>query len=117
MPHGRHIYPKAYDMEKSTMCAYPQSDHALPQWKCVLRCCSKCPSINIPDQETYDQYPNTSPSIRFNIYHLIALCITHGRLQLTDKNIFRKCKRDTASEQSTKIYIYKRASDDGDKCF
>ena len=24
MTHGRHIYAKAYDMEKSTMCAYPQ---------------------------------------------------------------------------------------------
>ena len=29
MPHGRHIYTKAHDMEKATMCAYPQSDHAL----------------------------------------------------------------------------------------
>ena len=30
MPHGRHIYPKAYDMEKATMCANSQSDNALP---------------------------------------------------------------------------------------
>ena len=30
MPNGRHIYAKAYDMEKATMCVYPQSDHALP---------------------------------------------------------------------------------------
>ena len=29
MPHGRHIYAKAYDMEKSTMCAYPNSDNTL----------------------------------------------------------------------------------------
>ena len=28
MPHGRHIYSKAYDMEKATICAYSQSDHA-----------------------------------------------------------------------------------------
>ena len=26
------------------------SDHALPHWKCVLRCCDDCPCINIPDQ-------------------------------------------------------------------
>ena len=37
MPHGRHIYPKASDTEKATMCAYYQSDHALPHWKCVLQ--------------------------------------------------------------------------------
>ena len=26
------------------------SDHALPQWKCVLRGCADCLCINIPDQ-------------------------------------------------------------------
>ena len=51
MPHGHHIYAKEYDTEKEKMCAYSQSDHALPQWKCVLRCCAQCPSINIPGQE------------------------------------------------------------------
>ena len=35
IPHGRHIYTKASDMERDRMCAYPQYDHALPHWKCV----------------------------------------------------------------------------------
>ena len=39
MPHGHHIYLKAYDMEKATMYTYPRSDHALPHCKCVLWCC------------------------------------------------------------------------------
>ena len=43
MPHGRHISTKSYDMVKAAICAYSQSDHALPRWKCVLRCCAKCP--------------------------------------------------------------------------
>ena len=30
MPHGRHIYAKASDISKDTMCTYPQYDHALP---------------------------------------------------------------------------------------
>ena len=51
MPHERNIYDKESDMEKATMCTYPQSDHALPYWKCVLRCCAECPYINLPDQE------------------------------------------------------------------
>ena len=37
MPHGCHIYSKAYDMEKATMCTYPQYDHGIPQCKYVLR--------------------------------------------------------------------------------
>ena len=36
MPHRRHIYVKAPDMENAIMCVYPHSDHALPHCKCVL---------------------------------------------------------------------------------
>ena len=63
MPHGRHIYAKAYYMEKATMCTYPQSDCALPHWKWVLRCCDYCPCINISDQEIDKKYEETTPSI------------------------------------------------------
>ena len=84
MPHGRHIYAKAYDTEKATMCAYTQSDHALPHCKCVIRCCAKFTSVNITDPETDDKYLDTNTSIKFNIYHLIARCSTHGRLPLAD---------------------------------
>ena len=67
IPHGRHIYAKASDMENATMCTYPQSDHALPNWKCVLWCCANCPYINLPDQETNKKHKETAPSIRFHI--------------------------------------------------
>ena len=50
MPHGHHIYAKSYDITKAIMCVYPQSDHVLPQWNHVLRCCASYPSSNIPDQ-------------------------------------------------------------------
>ena len=43
------------------MCEYPQSDHALPHWKGVMRCCAKFPSVNLPDQETDDKNSDTSP--------------------------------------------------------
>ena len=52
MPHGRHINAESYDMAKAKMCTYPKYDHALPNQKRVLRCCAKCPCINLPDQET-----------------------------------------------------------------
>ena len=56
MTHGRHTYAKASDMAKATMCTYPQSDHAFPHWKCVLRCFDECTCINLPDQETYKKH-------------------------------------------------------------
>ena len=104
MPHGHHIYAKAYDMEKSTMLAYSHSDHALPHCKFVLRWCSKCPIINLTNQEIDDKHPNPSPSIHFRLYHLITWCTKHGSLPLTDKKRCRKFQQDTASVQSSKIY-------------
>ena len=50
MLHGRHIYAKASYITQATMCAYPQSYHALPHCKCVVWCCADCPCINIPYQ-------------------------------------------------------------------
>ena len=103
MPHGHHIYDKVYYVAKAKMCAYSQSDHALPYWKCVLQCCVKFPSINITEQEIDYQYPNPTPSISFHIYHLIARCTKHVRLPLTDNKSCRDCQQDTASGQSTEI--------------
>ena len=44
--------PQHQIWQNATMCTYPQSEHALPHWKCVYRCCAEFPCINIPDQET-----------------------------------------------------------------
>ena len=76
-------------MENSTMCVYPRSDHTLPHCKCVMRCCDKCPSVNLPDQETDDQYTDTSPSISFHVYNLISRYSTYGRLPLNDKKLLQ----------------------------
>ena len=85
VPHGRHIYAKAYDMAKATMCTYPWSDHTLPHSKIVLQFCAKCPCINLPDQEIDHHYSETTPSIRFRIYQIIGRCTVHGRIPLKDK--------------------------------
>ena len=50
MPHRRHIYATSDDMAMATICAYPQSQHAWPHWKCVLCCCSNFPHIDVTDQ-------------------------------------------------------------------
>ena len=67
MPHGRYIYAKSYYMAKATMCAESQSDHVLPYCKCVFWCCVKCTTINIPDHETDDNYPDSITSISFTV--------------------------------------------------
>ena len=50
IPHRHHIYQTASDIYMSKICAYTQSHHALPHWKCVLRCCDNFPHIDIPSQ-------------------------------------------------------------------
>ena len=107
MPHGRNIYAKKYYMEKARICAYSQSNHVLPKWKFLLRCCAKCTSINLPDQETDYQYPDTSPSISFHIYHIIARCTKHGRILLTDKKFFANNNRILLQENQQKNTLSK----------
>ena len=87
MPHGCHIYAISSDMAMDTMRVYPPSQHLLPHYKFLLRCCENCPHIDIPVQESDRHHSDTSPSISFNIYHLIARCTVHGRLQI-DKHTF-----------------------------
>ena len=104
-------------MEKSTMCEYPQYDHALTHWKCVLICCAECPCINIPDQEKDNNYSETTSSIRFDIYHIISRCSAHGIIPLKDKKICCMCKQESSPENIYKNINHKRASDDGDNNF
>ena len=91
-----HIW-KIYKYSHATRASYLRQ--IIWHWKFVLKCCAKCTSINLPDQETDDQYPKNSDLIRFYIYHLIARCTKHGRLLLTDKKGCRKCQQDTDSGQ------------------
>ena len=107
MPHDNDIYAKASDMANATMCTYPQSDNALPRWKCVLRYCADCPCINITYQETTKKHEEKTPSIRFHIYHIIGCCTTHRRISLKDKSICYMCKQESLPDKSTKIYTRK----------
>ena len=107
MPHGRHIYAKAYDMAKAEICKYLQSDNGLPHLKFVLRCCAHCPSVNLPDQGTDKKHEETTPSIRFLIYHIIARCTARGIIPLKDMKICYMCKQESSSNELRKIYTRK----------
>ena len=107
MTHGRHIYSTSAYMDMAIMCAYPPSQHILPHLKCVLRCCSNCPRIYIPHQESGRNYFNAYPSIRFHIYHLIAQCTFHGRLPLDEKNFFPCVFQYPCTVTPAKLYTRK----------
>ena len=72
MPHGHHIYATSSYMDMATMCTYPPSQHVFPHYKFVLHCCYDCPCIDLPGQESYMRYSNTSPSISIHVYCLIV---------------------------------------------
>ena len=78
MPHGSHIYATASDMVNATMFTYPQSEHALPHWKCVLRCCADFLCINIPDQETTKKMKKQHPQLGFTFITSLDVVLLMG---------------------------------------
>ena len=53
------------------------------------------------------RHEETTPTIRFHIYHIIGRCAIHGRLSLKDKNICSVRKQEYSPDKSTKIYTRK----------
>ena len=51
MPHDFNIHQTAYEMAMDTMWAYPLYQHTSAHCKYMLRCCLKCPRIDITSQE------------------------------------------------------------------
>ena len=107
MPHGSHIYATAADISMDIMCAYTPSKPALPHWKYALCCCSNCPHIDPPDQESDKHYSNASPSIHFHIYYLIARCKVHRRRLLYEKKSCGLCFQYLDTTTPAKLYTRK----------
>ena len=65
-------------MSKAKMYTYPQSDHSLPHWKCVLRCCANCSYINLTDKETDKTMNKQHPKLGFTFItslHVVLLMV------------------------------------------
>ena len=86
----------------ATICTYPPPQHALPQWKCLLHCCSQCPRIDLLSQELDKHLSNTCPKILFCVYNLAAHYIVHGRRQLNKKKqlLVFECSKICAKSQT-----------------
>ena len=79
-------------------------------WSCTSTlemCIAMMWFINIPDQEKDNHYSQTTLSIRFHIFHIIARFTDHGIIPLKDKKICHICKQEYSSETSKKLYTRK----------
>ena len=56
----------------------------------------------MPYQETDHHYLDTTPSIRFPVYDIIACCTYDVRIPLKYKKPFHKCKQESSTDISTK---------------
>ena len=72
MPHVKHMFKTASDMDMATQCAYKLSKYSLPHYKFLFRCCSRFLSIDLPSPELNQHNSNVSNTIRIHVYHLIS---------------------------------------------
>ena len=111
IPHGHYIYQTSY-YTVATMCAYPQSQHILPHWKCVLSFCAKFPHIDIIIQESDKNTSNTCPTIHFNVLKLYLSIRFMVDVHLTKQMYVVFCY---ATNCTNLKYIHKKISyNDGD---
>ena len=63
--------------------------------------------VNLPIQEIDKKPEETTPSIRFHIYHIISRCNDNGRIPLKDNKICYMCKQESSLDEFRKIYTRK----------
>ena len=82
-------------------------EQQLPHWKCVMRCCAKCPRIDLTSLESDDQNLNFSPTICFHVHHIIARWTVHDRHPFNENRQCWFCESYTDSIVTAKLYTGK----------
>ena len=75
--HSNHIHKTKTETYMLIMFPFPYDLHALPHWKCVLRCFSQCPSTIIPGQKSKKDKINTCSTVSFHVYRNLSRCTFH----------------------------------------
>lgn len=92
---GTMKHPRPRDAIKDIMC--PEHEElGFPHWKCVLRRCKNCPSLDLHEVET-DASANAA-LIRFQVYQSFTKCSKHGVLKLNAKTC-AVCEQDDESRK------------------
>ena len=97
MIEGEHKYPKAKQAAYAMLCPFPNTEHDLPHWKCVLGCCNNCPGLVIPTEEVHHR--QDLPLISFHCYKSVTRCSVHGQCPFTEKK--KKCLKRKRLRQHT----------------
>ena len=71
-------HPRSKNISDYILCSPTNYGCQSPSWKCVLRKCTACNSIDIPGVEIYSS--NRAPMIIFNTYMTQFTCSHHGIL-------------------------------------
>ena len=58
-------------------------------------------------KKTNKKHEETTPYIRFHIYHIIGCCTAHDRITLKDKKICYTCRIESSPDKYTKIFTRK----------
>ena len=101
------MFQTAYDMEMETMCTYPSSNYASPNWKCVLHCCVQCPRIGLLIPESDQQNSNVCLDIIFHVYQHIAYCTVHVRNLFNENTQCQFCESSVDTIVTIKLYTRK----------
>ena len=73
-----YIHPCCEDAADYVLCTPTNDECQLTNWKCVLRKCTACTSIDLPGVETDSS--NQAPMLTFNKYTTQFTCSHHGIL-------------------------------------
>ena len=72
-----------------------------------MRCCAKCPRIDLTSLESDDQNLNFSPTICFHVHHIIARWTVHDRHPFNENRQCWFCESYTDSIVTAKLYTGK----------
>ena len=105
-PQDQPLHAKAKDAAMSTMCPCLPGHVDLPKWKCVLTCCSDCPSLFVPAEEQVVN--NHLPNISFHCYKNVTRCSLHGQRPFNEGRKCAECEeQDSTSNVDVKVYCCK----------
>ena len=79
-PEKQTRHPRCENAADSVLCTPTNDKCKLPNWKCVLRKCTLCRAIALPEDEMDTSI--RAPMIMFNIYMTQFTCSHHGILIL-----------------------------------
>ena len=79
-PEKQTRHPRCKNAADYVLCTPTNDEYKLPNWKCVLRNCTVCRSISLPEVEMYTSI--RASMIMFNTYMTNFSCSHHGILIL-----------------------------------